>query len=483
MNFSYDLLLSFSEQDDLGNDEKWVGKLSSYIRIFLEKLLEREPVLIDSKQLSNGELASGDIYSQTKLLLVVASQNFIDSENCHHELRSYLNSLKSSGRDEIAHQRIFVVSKAPIENGQLPDSLSNHFSYDFYDYNHKTKEFFEFVISTEYEDDKRYWLKLSDLAFDMAKAIKQIDGVEATTNTQSDKKTIFLAEPSDDQKENWYKVKRELEHYGHKVVPDFPLSRDYKKMEDQMIEMLNQCELAIHVLGDNNGERLENSETNLVEGQIKISSEFAERFENSSDYFERILWYSPDLEVLDEEQEIFFDKLKNGKEDMVLGELIEIPIEYLKSIVRNKIYSIDEFAQLKDKKRNQRNLYLIAAEGNQELVSKYETFLIAKGFSVDTIWSENPNAIIHEHRMKLSTCDIALIVYHDENKDWLRVKLIDLLKAPGFGRKKPMLGKFLITSMTDPMAGMNYKIDGLKVLEAQDLNNCEIIDPLLADLI
>ena len=39
---------------------------------------------------------------------------------------------------------------------------------------------------------------------------------------------------------------------------------------------------------------------------------------------------------------------------------------------------------------------------------------------------------------------MALIYKGDVNDQWVRMKILDILKAPGFGRNKPILGKAII---------------------------------------
>ncbi len=45
------------------------------------------------------------------------------------------------------------------------------------------------------------------------------------------------------------------------------------------------------------------------------------------------------------------------------------------------------------------------------------------------------------HQENLRRCDASIIYFGSSTEDWIKTKLQDLLKAPGFGRIKPMKAK------------------------------------------
>ena len=50
----------------------------------------------------------------------------------------------------------------------------------------------------------------------------------------------------------------------------------------------------------------------------------------------------------------------------------------------------------------------------------------------------------NSHLQKLKVFDLGIIFKGKVNDNWIRVKLLDLLKAPGLGRRKPILGKAIV---------------------------------------
>lgn len=488
MNFSYDLYISFSQtkQELPSNlsEEEWVSKFQSYLQLFLEKLLGRTPNIITSKDLHQGELSHvpvQEVFSKTAIHLSILSENFLESENCHADLRNFKNFVPQNVEETTIRQ--FVVKKSEIKSNKAPESLRPLFSYDFYDFDVKTREVLEYQIFSEDDDYKKYWLLLSDLAFDIYKSIEKLDKQKGGEKVEK-QKTIFLAECSPDQRENRSKIKRELEHYYHIVLPEKPLSRKYSVLEDEVIEALTKCDISIHLIGESNGDQLEDKNTTIIEAQNHIAANYSMRFENSSENFNRVIWVSPDLKFLEEEQEIYIDQLKHDKEELAGAEIIQTPIEFLKTIVRNKLKMTDlSLTTPHSRKRiSQQMVYVISDGYNNDTYREIEQELVLKGYAVEGGNVVEEASLIYEHRRKLSECDIAIILYEDENTFWLKMKCVDLLKAPGFGRKRPLKNKILLSKVKNPLNGIDINVQNLSVIESEIGISSTLLEGALSNL-
>jgi hypothetical protein len=69
-----------------------------------------------------------------------------------------------------------------------------------------------------------------------------------------------------------------------------------------------------------------------------------------------------------------------------------------------------------------------------------------------------------KHIENLRNLDGAIIYKGKVNEQWVRMKALDLLKAPGFGRKKPILAKAIVAT-GDAMNAENYKNQNLQVID------------------
>jgi hypothetical protein len=84
-------------------------------------------------------------------------------------------------------------------------------------------------------------------------------------------------------------------------------------------------------------------------------------------------------------------------------------------------------------------LYLIYDQRDALITSPWEDFLFEQKLEVIRPAFEGDEAEIREyHQENLRNCDAALIFYGSGNECWLRRKLRELQKSPGYGRSKPI---------------------------------------------
>ena len=74
--------------------------------------------------------------------------------------------------------------------------------------------------------------------------------------------------------------------------------------------------------------------------------------------------------------------------------------------------------------------------------------------------------ILEDHKDNLLLCDAVLIYHGRASEGWLRMKLRELLKLPGYGRTTPLLEKAIY--MGGPVSPLKEKF---KVLEASVMRN------------
>jgi pimeloyl-CoA synthetase len=61
------------------------------------------------------------------------------------------------------------------------------------------------------------------------------------------------------------------------------------------------------------------------------------------------------------------------------------------------------------------------------------------------------------------------------------MKVLDLLKAPGFGRKKPIKGKAVLTNMNSGLNLDSFKNQNLRVVQADPRDVAEKVKSLLEE--
>jgi hypothetical protein len=82
----------------------------------------------------------------------------------------------------------------------------------------------------------------------------------------------------------------------------------------------------------------------------------------------------------------------------------------------------------------------------------------------------------------LRSLDGAIIFKDKVNDQWVRMKVLDLLKAPGFGRKKPILGKAIISSDTSASHLENFKSQNMTLISGDQNKTLESLKTFLSDI-
>ncbi len=83
------------------------------------------------------------------------------------------------------------------------------------------------------------------------------------------------------------------------------------------------------------------------------------------------------------------------------------------------------------------------------------------------------------HIDNLRTFDAAIIYKGKVNDQWVRMKVLDLLKAPGLGRNKPIKGKAVVMPAGSSINLETYKNHNLRILETAPAHTPESVLKIL----
>ena len=75
-----------------------------------------------------------------------------------------------------------------------------------------------------------------------------------------------------------------------------------------------------------------------------------------------------------------------------------------------------------------------------------------------------------QHIDHLRKFDVAIIFQGTMNDQWVRMKVLDLLKAPGFGRKKPVRAKAVVSNHETLPGGGRYGDERLTIISGRPLS-------------
>ena len=318
-------------------------------------------------------------------------------------------------------------------------------------------------LSEHIEDLKNeIWLKFLDIAFEIKKEF-----ISAIKESEKSRGKIFVAESSIDQIFNRETIIRELEHLGFEVLPEGNFPKDMDVFSELVHDKLKQSFLSVHLIGNHYAPLFNNIDISSIELQNDLFHEVAAELKAENKVIKRLAWIPPDIKPKTEKQKLYIESFRRNIELLKDTEIVQTPIEIFKTIIKNKADEILEFkpqTKAKSEETKAKSVYLISNDINNETFNNIKKELVKhKLIVLEATQKSNKIDLIQEHYYNLINSDALLIDYSIENIQWLNSKLSDILKSPGFGRKKKFLAKSILINSSNPLV-INLKIEDLDLI-------------------
>ncbi len=124
------------------------------------------------------------------------------------------------------------------------------------------------------------------------------------------------------------------------------------------------------------------------------------------------------------------------------------------------------------------SVYLIFDQKDDETVAPLEDYLFDQGLEVLVPSFDGDEADIKQaHNEKMIHCDAVLIYYGNADRAWVDMKLMNLMKAPGYGRTKPFAAKTVYLAPPMDRRKQRYRTHSAEVVEQEG----EAFTPALLD--
>lgn len=437
MDNTFDIYISHFTYQNQTQEEQllWVQNFCLLFDFSLSRILKKKTNIITTAyvELNDEDFEDVSVIESTKNFVVIISPEYLNSEKCMKEFHEITDNIKDT---KTQSKNIFLVLSAPIDQKNLKEELFCFPHYDFFGYHHDDKKIIAYNLHKDFE--KKFWKKLNDLCNDVSFCFIE-------KSEYADKKCVFIAETGIDQAENRDILRRELKRFGLVVLPEQPMPKDTAKINEIMQNLLPACIFSIHIFGEKRGEILNGGDTSNIELEYQIASNYSKVAALANNKFFRYIWLPPELEFHDEKQLIRIEQLKRDNKNLMDSQVIQAPIEIFKTELYQN-YTSNEFANNHSEENNKtlkKRIYLIFEYQKQEAVAQLGSWLSNKGFDVIyTSTDISKKEVIQTHKQHLISSDAVLIYYHSqENSSWFKTKLQELLKSPGFGKKKPFDAK------------------------------------------
>ncbi len=428
----------------------WFDGFQKALGYLLERILRSEVKISNT---SEGIGEDDDVF------ILVISSFATTSKKCREEWQM----IEKHVHDK--NSRAFRVFPEPVKALELPVGLEQSPVYKFYQLDKN-------LIPETSMPGKGFdfWLKILDVAYDILFKCCP-DRLQSLKPGAREHNIVYLAETVPWQEHNRDVLRRELVLNGYQVLPEKKLPIGYQALKKEVLANLEKAFLSIHVIGNEYGEHVEGSEQSLVELQNRFAAQLIQKGDYKASPLFRLIWLPYHLNITDEEQYKFVEQVKRDALALAGAEIIQSPIEEMKNIIQYKIENFSHFYQTRKKETSSVPLvYLICDKNDLALGHSIENILKEKGFRViiPEFNEQNVN-IVSKHRQNLVSCDSVLIFYGNENDQWFRSKMKDLLKSPGYGRDITFQAKGILSVPEIPEMDLSF-FEGVEIFRFDGKN-------------
>jgi hypothetical protein len=305
-----------------------------------------------------------------------------------------------------------------------------------------------------------------DCLLDIAYGIRLYKERRQLKKEEKGRPAIFLAETTPDAIHYQQALKNELETLGFRILSVGAVNQDETKLGSAIKELLSKSFLSLHLVGRSYGQEVANSGKSLVEFQIQMAAEFTT--ENVSDELsslKRMIWIMPPGKNNEAKQDKVIAYIKQESSLFQNSELLETPFESLKTYVHK--YLSEYFANSKllvSSKIEKSNVFVIFENAVSENIKPLLDWLDKQSLSYcHPMFNAGPEETMPYYRKMLASCNSVLVFYTGENQIWLKTKVNDILKAPGYGRSEPFQSRILFT----PENAMENSFEQFDILKYQ----------------
>ena len=477
MAFEIDVLITFADKDNetaKKNEIGWVSQFKKFLELMLYQVLGEKPNILLKGEYDSVTAATLD---NAAVLVTILSKDFVLSGRCLDSVEGFYKATASS-----KVSRVFKVLKSPLSIQEHPPRLRDLLGYDMFQLDTETGMMKEYSDFFSQEAEKQYWMKMVDLAYDIHESLLLLRQGETKAEVKNlfKRKTIYLAETGHDIAVQRNIIKRELLRHGYMVLPKQTLPQRLNELEAMVKKDLEDCSLSIHLVGSAYGEIPEGSDRSVVDIQNQLAAEQSQLKKLKKEEYSRLIWIAPNIKNASDKQKSFIENIRRDTEAQEGAEILQNPLEDFKNIMREELLESLERKDADDFKG--KSIYVVHDRVDDQEVKPFKEAIEKSGFKILTPAFEGELLDVRKNHIdNLKNLDGAIIFKGKVNDQWVRMKILDLLKAPGFGRKKPILGKAIVSSTSTSADLENFKNQNMTVISGDQSKRMESLKMFLQE--
>jgi hypothetical protein len=500
-NSDIQIFISYARDDDkpapdLPETKGFVTFLREMLAYEFSKLgASRPKIWRDTNRIAQGdqfEQMIEEAVAQSSILLVVLSQVWMARDFCQRELKSFAERWREEGPEGI-RSRIVVVGKRYVDPDKRPSLLQHQQGFEFYSMNDPDDVGFELEFYSRGRiRDPRFETRMEQLAAYLWRKAERFAGGKAEPPqpaqpaslppaasmdvapqpkpASANGRTIYLAKPADDMRENYSRIGKELEGRGYVVVPNVEseLPRDSSALA-YIDTALAAAELSVHLVGEKPGfapddvklERIVKLQLTRAAARVPAAADTSGKAQQS---FRRIIWAPRLLESNNEPSDALVERDplavlaqfdRQLPTDKIEGDSLSKFVDFL----TQHLLLIAPPIVMPDPIQADTRLYLCHSEQDAEYVGDLAEALQQRQIEIVYPAFEGSERELQSfHRQQLALCDAVALCWASAPEVWVRAHASELRDPHGLGRTKPFAYRSVVTG---PPPGTRKKVKGL----------------------
>ena len=489
-----DIFISYAHMDDqaLDEDQKgWITKFHRVLQVKLGQLMGEPAKIWRDEKLTGNDVYDDKIvneFKNAKVMISVLSPRYIKSEWCNREMNEFYNAAENEAGVRVGEKsRLIKVVKTPFNQQEAAEHLPKIFEailgFEFFEQDPESGRVVEFDEAFGARAKQNYYSRIYDLASEIAEILKRMDGRATPAQTEPlamTGKTVYLAAVTSDIQTGREKLMRELSDRGHRVLPDRPLPTSGDEFTEAVRDMLGQADYSIHLVGQKYGMIPEDASHSIA----KIQNDLATEQVQAGGDFARFIWMPRPIVTDDDRQQQFITELRENPQAHAGAELMEDSLDNFRDYVVEKLKPKPKPAPTTipasgtPSADGAATVYLIFDPKDDETVAELEDYLFDQGLEVMVPMFDGEEADIKQaHIEKMIHCDAVLIYYGNADRSWVDMKLMNLMKAPGYGRENPFTAKTVYLAPPMDRRKQRYRTHSAEVVVQEG----DTFDPTLLE--
>jgi Domain of unknown function (DUF4062)/TIR domain len=486
MAFQHDVFISYAHLDnqELAPGQKgWVANFHRALEIRVGQYLGKEANIWRDPKLQGNDAFPETLVTNVQgsaILISVLSPRYVRSDWTRRELNEFLKAT-CPGPNVGNKCRIFKVLKTPVPLDQHPSELKALLGYEFFKVDPETGRPRELDEIFGPAAQREFWMKVDDVAQDICSLLRTLEAETSDIAREDsvEKQPVFVAFTTSDVNEQREILQRDLRQHGYEVLPQRPLGASLSEVEDSVREDLRRCRLSVHLVGSRYGAIPEDGTESAPEIQNRLAAERAREADLT-----RLIWIAPGLNISNDRQRGFVERLRFEIESGKDSDLLETPFEDLRSAVEHRLQAIaSEKARLQsrtDSTEDLIRLYFIYDQRDVDFIEPWQQYLFEYGLEIlRPIFDGDESEIRECQEENLRTCDAALIYYGAANEFWVRRKLREIQRAAALGRAAPIAATAILLAPPVRPEKRHFQTHEAAVIPQMGGLSCEALSPFL----